>query len=348
MATLKQVADRAGVSRRTVDRVLNHRGTVKPETAERVREALVELDYQPDQAGQALAAKKKRIRLAFCSTKGETAVLHEEIRQGAMRKARELKKLGITVDFYTMDRDFPLTEEEAHCLIEGFACDGLVTIPYEDKTIKRLIGKAESMNIPMVFYNIDDEGYKRSCYVGCDYNKAGRLAAGLMGLCAQTGLEVGIFTVGGSEAAFRSPNYRDRVQGFEKEIAERFPQIQIAGEYLLGWDIFDYYDTIKKVLREQPGMNAVYLVNPGDYSVCRAIKKAMEEKPIRLITNDITAEAIELLKEGVISATISQDPESQGSLPLEILFEQLVYARYPTQEKYYTDLHIYIPQNFVY
>ena len=48
MATLKQVAERAGVSRRTVDRVLNQRGAVKPETAQRVRAALRELDYRPE------------------------------------------------------------------------------------------------------------------------------------------------------------------------------------------------------------------------------------------------------------------------------------------------------------
>jgi len=325
---------------------MNHRGTVKPETAERVREALIELNYQPDQAGQALAAKKKKIRLAFCSVKGQAAVLHEEIRQGAMRKARELEKLGISVDFYTIDRDCPLTEAEAKHLVEGFGCDGLAAIPYEDPTIRQLICKAESLNIPMVFYNVDNDSFKRSCYVGCDYNKAGRLAAGLMGMCAESGLKAGIFTVGGSDAAFRSPNYHDRVNGFEKEIAEKFPQIEIVGQYLLGWDIFDYYDTVKRVLHQQPDMNAVYLVNPGDYSVCRAIKKAMEHKTIKLITNDVTAEAIALLKEGIISAAISQDPERQGSLPLDLLFEQLVFAKNPEQEKYYTDLQIYIPQNF--
>ena len=57
MATLKQVAERAGVSRRTVDRVLNQRGAVKPETAQRVRAALRELDYRPDETGQRKSGK---------------------------------------------------------------------------------------------------------------------------------------------------------------------------------------------------------------------------------------------------------------------------------------------------
>ena len=36
MTTLKEIADLAGVSRGTVDRVLNHRGSVNPKTAEKV------------------------------------------------------------------------------------------------------------------------------------------------------------------------------------------------------------------------------------------------------------------------------------------------------------------------
>ena len=35
MTTLKEIADLAGVSRGTVDRVLNHRGSVNPKTAEK-------------------------------------------------------------------------------------------------------------------------------------------------------------------------------------------------------------------------------------------------------------------------------------------------------------------------
>lgn len=346
MATLKQVADKAGVSRRTVDRVINHRGAVHAETAERVRQVIQELGYQPDQTGQTLAAKKRKIRLAFCSIKGETAVVHEEIRQGAVKKARELEKLGITVDFYTIDRDHPLSSQESERMAGDFACDGLAVIPSEDQTVRRIIGKAEDMGIPIVFYNIDDSRFKRSCYVGCDYVQSGQLAAGLAGLCADQQVKAGIFTVGESAAAFESPNYRDRVQGFEEVISNQYPWIQIAGHYLLGKDIFDYYETIKQVVKEHPDLNLVYLVNPGDYSACRAMKKVMGGSNIRLITNDLTREAVSLLKEGIVSAAISQDPDSQGRLPLEILFEQLVFGKRPDRENYYTDLHIFIPQSF--
>ena len=48
MATMKEIAELSGVSRGTVDRVLNHRGIVNAETERKVLEIAKLLDYQPN------------------------------------------------------------------------------------------------------------------------------------------------------------------------------------------------------------------------------------------------------------------------------------------------------------
>ena len=54
-ATINSVALRAGVSRGTVDRVLNQRPHVKPDIYEKVVRAMKELDYVPPTERQAKA-----------------------------------------------------------------------------------------------------------------------------------------------------------------------------------------------------------------------------------------------------------------------------------------------------
>ncbi len=54
-ATIKDVAERAGVSAMTVSRVLNEAARVRPETRERVREAIAELNYTPNISARSLA-----------------------------------------------------------------------------------------------------------------------------------------------------------------------------------------------------------------------------------------------------------------------------------------------------
>ena len=63
MATIKQIAELAGVSRGTVDRVLNNRGSVNANTAARVREIAEKLNYKPNKAGLMLAAQKKNLKI---------------------------------------------------------------------------------------------------------------------------------------------------------------------------------------------------------------------------------------------------------------------------------------------
>lgn len=341
MATIKEIAEQAGVSRRTVDRVINNRGSVKPETEERIRKLIEESNYQPNRAGRALAAGKRKIKIGFCSIKGKNAVLHEEIRRGALEKARDLQQFGVNVEFYTMDRDHPMSEEEISRMAEEFDCDGLAVIPNQERGVDALIHRAEEMGIPMVFYNADNDSVNRCCYVGCDYHKAGRMAAGLAALCSGGKAKVGIFTVHFTN----HPSYQDRVAGFKEEMEARFREMEIVGSYLLKDDSGGYYDTVRRAAAEHPEMNVIYLVNPGDYSVCRTVRQAAGERRIQVITNDLTDEVKPLLKEGLVAATISQDPESQGRLPLELLFNKLVMGMEPEQEIYYTDLNIYIMQS---
>ena len=54
-ATIKMIAERAGVSIGTVDRVLHDRPYVKEEVRRRVLEVMEELDYQPNRMASALA-----------------------------------------------------------------------------------------------------------------------------------------------------------------------------------------------------------------------------------------------------------------------------------------------------
>ena len=59
-ATVFDVASLAGVSIKTVSRVVNSEPHVRPSTKERVDRAITELDYQPDESARILARHRAR------------------------------------------------------------------------------------------------------------------------------------------------------------------------------------------------------------------------------------------------------------------------------------------------
>lgn len=61
MASIKDVAERAGVTVTTVSRVLNNRGYISEKTRKKVHEAMMELDYQPNEIARALFRRRSNI-----------------------------------------------------------------------------------------------------------------------------------------------------------------------------------------------------------------------------------------------------------------------------------------------
>jgi LacI family transcriptional regulator len=57
-ATIKEVARSAGVSTQTVSRVINDRPDVSPETRERIRQVIVELNFQPSALARSLVQQR--------------------------------------------------------------------------------------------------------------------------------------------------------------------------------------------------------------------------------------------------------------------------------------------------
>lgn len=345
MASIKDIAREAGVSIGTVDRVLHNRGRVSDETKARIEAVMDQLNYKPNHVAQGLAVTKKKLNLCFCVLDSERNPFYYDIRKAAEKRAVKLKQYGVTVNICVIDPDNEmknyLTKEVRGALDHA---DGIATIGFVSSEFRKELKKAMDRKVPIVFYNSRLDEIKPLAFVGCNYIDSGRLAAGIAARIGGKDAKVGVFTQG-YELSKQMVSYTERMLGFQREIEERYPNMEIVDTRNISLETRQNEETVKEVLQRYPDMNIAYIVNPADYEICEELYKADKNHKIKIITNDLVGRQIEMVKNDIISVTICQEPEKQGDQPLDILFQYLAYGIRPEKEDIYTRLSIHIAQN---
>lgn len=338
MATIKEIAALAGVSRGTVDRVLNNRGSVNPNTAEKVREIAKALDYKPNRAGLVLAAQKKKLRLGVILFSLENPFFIDVL-EGVNEKSDELAGYNCTV--IVKEIAFGV-EEQLKAIDELIAEDinGIALAPYNDERIRKRINKLYDANIPVVTLNTDIENSKRIAYVGSHYMRSGQTAAGLMHLMTQGALKVGIVT-GSSNILCHT----ERIAGFTDTLHSYHRDSTIINIIENHDDEFESYEKTTELLTKHPDINALFFAAGGVYGGCRSVTSLGLAGKIRIIAFDKVPTTKELLEKEVIAATICQQPKVQGSKPLDLLFTYLSTGELPEKEYYYVAIDIRIKEN---
>ena len=339
MITIREIAKLAGVSRGTVDRVLNNRTGVNAETSRIVKQIAEEHGYSPSAPGKMLAAKSKHLKIGFIVCDRSMDIFFHSLIKAAEQKAEELKSFGVKVNIYKLKKLSDTYVEDVLRQVEEDKLDGIAMLPLQLPAVDCFIKRMKERNTPLVFFNLNsqEEGL---AYVGCDYYEAGRVAAGLIALSIGNKGKIVIATSYHKETL----SFSERLNGFIDELDREYPEIEIVNrdeDYIFQEDD---YSNILKVLSSNPDVKALYLVNPGDYGLCKAVAGFFKDHRVKIITNDLVEEKMELLMDGTISAAIGQEPLKQGTLPLQILYDYLSLGVIP-EKQYITNLSIHIKQN---
>lgn len=341
MATIKEIAELAGVSRGTVDRVLNNRGAVSPETEKKIREIARAVRYTPNRAGIVLAAQKKNLKLGFIVF-GHSNPFFDKVLLGVEEESAELRCYNCRV----LTRRVGVSTDEMIAAIDRLVREGvsgLAIAPGNDDSIRHKIDELAGQNIPVVTLNTDIENSRRIAYVGSDYYESGRTAAGLISLVtAPFAMPVHVGIVSGSDKILC---HTRRIAGFQERIRECYPGISVSDIIYNHDDDIESYRRTREMLDAHPEINALYFGSAGVHGGCRALCESGRQSSVRVIAHDAVSSTEELIRQGVISATICQQPEKQGSLPLSLLFSYLTTGEKPDSEYYYTNSDIRIREN---
>lgn len=315
--TIKEIARICGVSRGTVDRVVNKRGRVKPETEEMIMRVIAEHGYTKNTVAQALTVKKKEpvIGVILCS---EGNPFFDDVIDGFKKAEEDLRDYGVSMILRTMCGH---SVSEQLALIDGLAgkISALVIQPINSRRIAARLLALREEGVPAVTVNTDIDTHVRSCYVGSHYETGGAVAAGMMALVtggrAKLAVVEGVHTLMGHVL---------RQKGFEEHLKKTCPGIEIVSRAPALDDPEQAYRAAKGMLFAHPEIDAMFVVAAGVYDACRAVIDAGREKDVRVVAYDDVPSTKEMMRRGIVRAVVCQQPFEQGWRAAHEAFELIL------------------------
>ena len=319
--TIQMIAERAGVSRGTVDRVLHDRPSVTPEIRERVQRLAKQLGYGESDDGTPYV--KARIGVFMPGSDWFSADLKRKWLDGVHDAQRIIEPLGYEVGVIECETDLPneLAEQIERFRTDGM--DGAVVSARNTPAAQRLIRRLTEANIPVITFNSDLPNSGRSCFVGQDPYRSGRVAADLISKYIRPG---------------------DKILIVDKCLAEgigenRLIVVQSFNEYVLT------YEKVNEQLKQTGSIRAIYMANESVAACAEAVAHSVGKENIMIVGNDLTAVTRRLLKEAKIDFVIEQDLYQQGYQPIILMKELLEQPVKPIKPVLLTEIGIINAEN---
>lgn len=280
-STIADLAQKAGVSISTIDRILNGRAKVRSATADRVLSAADELEfYALPTLRERLGTDRPPVRLGFLlqqSNRTFYRMIADALRQAAVESPDPVEAVIEHTD------DLSPEAVAGHMQRLGEQVQALAVVSAEHARIAQTIEALSARGIPT--YGLISE-LSAACgvgYIGLDNWRVGRTAAWAMANLSRRSGRVGIL-VG---------NHRYRCQelnesGFRSYFREHAPDFTLLEPVQTFEDKSIARDVTDLMLSSEPDLVGLYVAGGGAPGVLAAIKASGRGGTIVAVGNDMT------------------------------------------------------------
>ncbi|GAB2185043.1 LacI family DNA-binding transcriptional regulator [Roseibium sp. LAB1] len=292
---IKEIALQAGLGTATVDRVLNGRAHVSPQTRRRVEDAIIELEQQVGQ----LAARGRR--LFFDVVMEAPNRFSREVRHACETVLTDLRPTSIRPRFTFIET---MSSPEFSAIlqrIEKRGSQGVCLKVRDTDEVRQAIAGLAERRIPVVTVFTDIPGSERLAYVGLDNRSAGKTAAYLMHKLLPAGGTV-LTTL--SQHAFQGEE--ERYEGFRQELGRLRPECGLVDASGGGGLNPETRREVTEKLVASPPISGVYSMGGGNRAILQALSEA-DQMPSVYVAHDLDKDNLDLLRQERLTLVLHHD-----------------------------------------
>lgn len=320
--TIKDIAQLAGVSKGTVDRVLHKRGKVSEIALEKVTKILDEIDYKPNPIAKNLK-NNKVYKLAVILPDAQKDSFWEPCSGAIKDVENEFHHFGIEINKFVFDATETSSFIETSLEVIATLPDAILMVPLFQKEAKAIVTKCIENNIKVsIFNNFIDSNYSNN-FIGQDLYQSGRVAAKLMDITLKKG-HIGIIHI--DEDYQNATHLQEKEKGFRSYFnTVNTSNYKITTVNLNYKKSKNFSTSLHEFLDNNPPINGIFVTISKSYVVVEALKEKAND--IAIVGYDLVKKNIEFLKQGQIDFLIHQKPKQQVYIGLSYLAEYFLFDK---------------------
>ena len=322
---IKDIAERAGVSVGTVDRVLHDRPNVSKPAREKVEQALKEMNYQPNMYASALAYNKT-YTFYLLIPKHESEAYWEEIEEGA-KKCEEVRRdfhIDLEVKFYERSNEESFREMSEQ--IFEASPEGVVVVPSSLSVTREFTEKLHRASIPFILLDSYMPDLRPLSFYGQDSFCSGYFAAKMLMMIAAQEKEVMLMRQT-KDGLVVSKQQDNREVGFRHYMHDHFPQVTInVVDLPLDGTRGEYQKMLMQYFTDHPNTHHCITMTSKAHIVGDFLLKS-NRRDVQIMGYDMVGKNARCLREGSISFLIAQHAYMQGYYCVDTLFQAIVLKK---------------------
>jgi LacI family transcriptional regulator len=322
---IKDIAQLAGVSVGTVDRVLHNRGRVSEDALKKVLAILEQIDYKPNLIARTLGANKS-YHIAALIPDPQQDPYWASSKSGISQAEAEWLRYGVTVQPYFFNLYDKNSFKEVAEAVAKDVPDGILVAPIFYHETLPFFEQFKSSGIPYVLFNTNIPEVQPLCFIGQNLYQSGKLGAELMHL-AQNG-ESGILAVLHiNEDLDNSLHLVEKEKGFR----EYFEGKNHSGFQVQTLNLFSpdepAFEKQLLTLLNVPQLKGIFVSTSKATFIIASFLEKHSKTDIKLIGYDMLEENIRYMKKGIINFLINQNPKRQAFLGINHLVGHLILKK---------------------
>lgn len=300
--TAKDLAEAAGVSLATVDRVLNDRPNVSEKAVRKVNEAIERIGFFRNPAAVNLA-RNRIYRFRFVLPVAGDQYLEELLWK--VEEAREALRSDLTeIDVVQIPINDPHAVAKYLSGLGPDALDGVAVMAPESPQVRDAMARLIERGIKVVQFLSGQEKLEAADFVGVDNFAAGATAGKLIGkfLSHRPGK---IMVV--AETMMAQDSIERRL-GFDSIVNGQFPHLRSLPSLETYGDERRANMVIQRTIENNPDINAVYVLSAEARIPLMAIGRVADLKNYAVVVHERTPFSEQALRDDSIDAIIAQNP----------------------------------------